>query len=134
MRAGLAALLCGGLFAGHAALAGELDRLSGDYHLFERGKPARETISIRKIDTGWRVQLGSESHEIGSTRTKEVQDLFKGLDPAAIELQCGEASYFFVCHVKPGTRLQAPEFTSTTGYFTSIPDVGLVEMVRAAGR
>jgi hypothetical protein len=59
-----------------------------------------------------------------------VQALFKGLDPVAIELQCGDSGHFFVCHVKPGTRLLAEDFTSNTGYFTAIPDVGLVEMVR----
>lgn len=76
------------------------------------------------------MQLGDESQDITPMRTKDVQALFQGLGPAAIQLQCGDSGPFFVCHVKPGTRLAVKGFTSNTGYFTTIPDSGLVEMVR----
>jgi hypothetical protein len=74
---------------------------------------------------GWRRTVGAA----GSDRVnahRESATLFEGLHPTAIQWQCEESSHFFVCHVSPGTRL-------LTADSTSMPDAGLIEMVRATG-
>ncbi len=75
------------------------------------------------------VRSGEVSRDIEPMSTKDVQGLFKGLDPEAVQLQCGSANRFFVCHVTPGTALAGENFTFSTGHFMTVLHTGLFELV-----
>ncbi len=78
------------------------------------------------------VRSGEVSRDIEPMSTKDVQGLFNGLDPEAVQLQCGSANRFFVCHVTPGTTLAGENFTFSTGHFMTVLHAGLFELVRTS--